>query len=366
MFIAAAEKLAAQCSVYSYESILKGEVSFKSIVSQRGILRIESPGENDFVHRAFVEMGMQKATDKYSRSINIEFGEIKFKKYWYLGFSQFLNELQKAIEEFGKGIRLLNSPDSIQLMFDKWSCQQILKKKKIPVPELLGKIDSFQELQELLEKNSVSRVFLKPFYGSSASGVVAFRSSRVSNSKPSELPSKLSARTSVLLKKEGSEYRLLNSLKMQAYQSVYDIEKIVDALARDGLYVEKWLPKERGESGVIDFRVLVINGKAKHLVVRESDSPITNLHLGNKRADLTATKGRLGESVWEQIQTTAESAVSAIDGVFYAGVDLLVKANTEEVFVLEVNAFGDLLPNLLCEGLGCYETIVLEALNKYN
>jgi hypothetical protein len=48
-------------------------------------------------------------------------------------------------------------------------------------------------------------------------------------------------------------------------------------------------------------------------------------------------------------------------GSLYAGVDIAISPNFAEHHVLEVNAFGDLLPGLLHQGLDTYEAEVAAA-----
>lgn len=364
MFQSVAESKAVDCLLFSYRDILDGKFSLKEIASQSGILRIESPGENEMVREAFIRRGMLESEIEIPSELDIRYGEIKYGKYWYLGFSAFLDELQVNLDEFGENLQVLNSPKAIQLMFHKWECQEVLKAAKVSVPSLLGKFESLENLLSLMETHDASAVFVKPLHGSSASGVLAFRATKAQQDKAR----KMVAKTSVLLQEDKDDrgaFRLMNSLRLSKYFSSKVLKVLIDRLAVDGLYAERWLPKERAESGVYDLRVLVINGRARHVVARESESPITNLHLGNKRGNLEQIRQALGAEVWKSICAIAEDAVAAIDGAFYAGVDVLVRSNQHDVFVLEVNAFGDLLPKLLHEGENCYEAIIEAALLEF-
>ena len=98
----------------------------------------------------------------------------------------------------------------------------------------------------------------------------------------------------------------------------------------------------------------VIAGRARHAVVRCSTSPMTNLHLGNRRGPLPAMIELVGEERWRQARELAEAAVACVPGAFYAGVDVLFDARDHRPHVVEANAFGDLLPGLLERGDDTY------------
>jgi glutathione synthase/RimK-type ligase-like ATP-grasp enzyme len=125
--------------------------------------------------------------------------------------------------------------------------------------------------------------------------------------------------------------------------------------------VEEWIPKASLQNQTFDVRIVVIGGKARHVVPRLSEGPITNLHLGNRRGDADQLIRLLGEEKYDQLLDTAERAVNSLPGTLYAGVDLLIPTGLGEPRVLELNAFGDLLPNLYHQGEDTY-TAELKAL----
>jgi hypothetical protein len=177
-------------------------------------------------------------------------------------------------------------------------------------------------------------VFVKPAHGSSASGVVALATAA----------GKARATTSVELVRPG---RLYNSLRVRDYRDEADIASIVDALAPDGLHVERWLPKAALGGRVVDLRVVVTAGRATHVVVRSSHVPMTNLHLGGRRGDLSALRRAAGEAAYGSAMATCERAAACFPGSLHVGVDLMFSPDWRRHAVAEVNAFGDLLPGLL-------------------
>jgi hypothetical protein len=115
------------------------------------------------------------------------------------------------------------------------------------------------------------------------------------------------------------------------------------------------VPKAGLDDRTLDLRVVVIAGRARHAIVRLSRSPITNLHLLNDRADPAAVRRRMGDAAWADAMRTCERAMRCFPGSLHGGVDLLVTSDFRRHAILEVNAFGDLLPGVLSEGLGTYE-----------
>jgi hypothetical protein len=140
-------------------------------------------------------------------------------------------------------------------------------------------------------------------------------------------------------------FALYNSLRPSRYDDSATIRVLIDTLAPDGLHVEAWIPKMSQGGGPCDLRVVVIDGTATHAVVRIGRSPMTNLHLGGSRGDLAALRSSIGEARWRGVIEAAEHAASVFPGTHCLGVDVLVDTGGRS-WVGEVNAYGDLLPNL--------------------
>ena len=126
---------------------------------------------------------------------------------------------------------------------------------------------------------------------------------------------------------------------------------------------EEWIPKKRFQGKSVDFRILVINGKPIFVVPRLSKHFITNLHLGNEKGDFKTIENEWGKPLLEEVKAIAVKAVEAIGGLFYAGVDVAI-SKMGLPYVLEVNAFGDLLLNIHKEELNTYEYELSKWLSK--
>lgn len=130
---------------------------------------------------------------------------------------------------------------------------------------------------------------------------------------------------------------------------------MIELIAAAGpVVVERWFPKAGIDGRSIDLRVMVIDGRARHCVVRTSRSPVTNLHLGNQRGDLSVVQTRLGPAGWGQVVDLAERAAGCFPDTMTVGVDLMINTGWDRFAVAEVNAFGDLLPGVLVDGRDAY------------
>ncbi len=119
------------------------------------------------------------------------------------------------------------------------------------------------------------RVFVKLAHGSSASGIVALETDG----------RRVQATTTVEAVESASGLRLYNTRAVRRLTDEREISVVIDALCRERAHAEQWVPKASLAGGVFDLRVVVIGGRAMHAVARVGRGPMTNLHLGNRRAD---------------------------------------------------------------------------------
>lgn len=336
--------------VVSYQALLEERSALLDALSPGCLLRIESPGENFAVERALLVKGApliqgsraSQISAQEAQNLSFDLGRILYPRQCHLGFCRFLQELTE--ETAGLSLRWMNHPEEIQVMFDKILCHERFVEAKIPVPRSLGPIQSYEELRSTMQAQKLSQVFVKLFCGSSASGVIAYR--RQGNREE--------AITSAELVRQSKEIRLYNSLRIRRYTRPEDIEAVINAILKEGAIVQEWLPKATHQGKPFDLRVVVINQEAKHFVVRVGNSPMTNLHLGNARGDPGLFLSSLKEGQWEEIKEVCQSAAKVFPKSLYAGVDLLLTPDFNQKIVLEINAFGDLLPNVLCDGVDTY------------
>lgn len=249
----------------------------------------------------------------------------------------------------------MNHPQDIAVMFDKPQCCGVFLRHNIPVSRSLGKIYNYDHLREQMQKQECDRVFVKLSHGSAASGVVAYRA----NSRFE------SAITTVERVRENGRTLLYNSRKISHYTKTADIADIINILTAEGVQVEEWQHKAQLQGCGFDVRVVVINGEAQHIVVRLGKSPMTNLHLGNERGDTEEFLAKVGKENWQVMKQTCEAAAALFPNSLYCGVDLLILPDWQQHVILEINAFGDLLPGIIWNGMDTYTSEISSVLDRW-
>lgn len=301
------------------------------------VLKIESPGDDPGLYYALLQDGCRALGVAVPRPP--EHGELSLSAAWFTGLTGAMNRIAATLARLPH-VRVLNAPDELLLMTDKLRCQQHLQAHRVPVPPLLGPIEGDAHLRALLDTHGLDRVFVKARYGSSASGVVAYRRNRRGAEQ---------ATSSAHLVQGPDGARLYNDKRLRRYERRADIAQLVDLLATQGAYAEAWLPKPRHGKGHYDLRVLTIGGQPAHRVARVGAAMMTNLHLDNRRADADALLDAADQAALAQ---AARQAASAFPASHVIGLDIVARHG--RAHVLEANAFGDLLPGLLYRGLDSY------------
>ncbi|MFI8310945.1 MULTISPECIES: STM4014 family protein [Streptomyces] len=336
----------APARVVSWLQVLGGEAVFEPGET----VRIDSPGENAEVER------LLRGVDDPTR--------VEGSARWYAGFLSAVGEVSRAAS--AAGAEVLTSPGDIAALFDKRLCHALLEDAGVPVPASptsgprAARVRDWSDVRALMREHRMPRAFVKLAHGSSASGVLAVETAG---------PGRVRASTSVERDAEG---RLFNSLRVRRYTTEREVGAIVDALAPDGLHIERWLPKASQRGRAADLRIVVVGGRATHAVVRTSLSPMTNLHLGGARGDLDEVRAAVSAvgGCWREALAMCERAAACFPGTLCVGVDLLPAAGWRRFAVGEVNAFGDLLPGLTglpgsgAEGLDTYAAQVAAVLDR--
>jgi len=341
----------------SYLDLIAGRIVLADNIRPTSIVRIESPGKDFEVERALLALGAEieepdgQSYERLSRrvveALSFEKGRILPSRQWYLGYRQLLWHIEQQV----KRSQLMNTVGDILLMFDKRAAHALLAAHTIPVPPATELVNSYEELITQMQRRGWSRVFLKLAHGSSASGVVAYRFAG----------NRHQAITTVEMVQTGDERRLYNTRNIRVYQKHAEIVALIDALCRHRVHVEQWLPKAGYAQHTFDLRVVMIARQVQHIVARLSRSPMTNLHLLNKRGDAAEILAAIGEARWEQARCTCEQAAHLFESL-YMGIDLLFTSDFKRHAIVEVNAFGDLLPGVLYHNQDTYTAELVAAL----
>ncbi len=349
--------------VLSYLDLLANRESLEAELQPDTLLRIESPGENFAVEQGLLREGIENAEQEgvptlsahQIAGLSFDRGRILCPRQSYLGYRKVLRQFAETIA-LVPAVRVMNAPLDIEVMFDKRLSHRRCQQQSVPVPTALGTVTCYEQLIANMEAAGLRKVFLKLANGSSASGVVAFLRKK----------DHAVAMTSVEMVRDQSGLKLYNSLKVRCYTRTKEHRDLINALCQEGVHAESWLPKAvLDPQGNFDLRVLVIQGEARHWVIRQSRGPLTNLHLGNRRGNREQFLDHVGSQAWKAFQETCCQVMQTFPNSLYGGVDLLVMPDLVNHAVLEVNAFGDLLPGIFSQGVDTYEAEIQAALAQF-
>lgn len=338
-----AENFGYTVQLFSYQQFIEAPLIDTRIPTT---IRVESPGEDFNTDKYLLTQGISAdmISEHHIKQLKFDKGIIQYTKQWYLGWQIILQHIEEKVRH-AKNMSFMNKPHAIAMMFDKLKCQKHLFNHGISIPQNLGRIDSYDHLQALVKRHRLGRLFIKPLYGSSASGVMAYQTN--SSGKASII-------SSIELDQSTDSPCLYNNLKLKRYNNLHDIKTIINMMSHNAIFAEAWIPKKSAQNMVSDVRVLVINYRACHFVLRKSTTPITNIHLGNSKAGINEAIALWGQELVDQITLTAQNAAQTLSGVFYCGIDIAVGTNNRP-YVLEINAFGDLLLGVKHQGLDPYQ-----------
>lgn len=321
------------------------------VTDRKAWFRIDSPGRDWQVERALLKRGAVLAAHEHYASGPEELvdawvedpGRIWPSRQHFLGFREALSTLRASLDN--KGVRWMQDPEEISIMCDKHAARERMASAGVRIPHGLGLIDGFDHLVSLMEDTRLTRVFLKLCHGSSASGAVAIAlgSGRIRAYSTSTMETSA----------EGDTF-LRNSRSPVEWNSLSEIRRLVDAVCRHRAIGEAWVPKAGWEDRRFDVRIVVIGGHARQVVARLSKAPFTNLQLGATRRSAEELREKIGYQAFVSMCEEAEKAMTCFPGSLHGGVDLVLSAGNQRPCVIEVNAFGDLLPSVLHEGRETY------------
>lgn len=338
-----------------YEDLLNDRDSLTHYDSPTTYFRFDAPERNFATDRGFIAAGanvlapdnppdFQSITAAQALSLVEDKGRIYHPRQWYLGWRSQLQNWAQPLQG-----QILNHPNDIAQMFDKIQCQRILAENGIPIARSLTQtrsIHNYDQLKAVMAEVGCDRVFVKLAHGSAASGVVAYEYWGDAER----------AITTVERAIEEGELRFYNSRKVRQYRNPEHVADIINFLAKESIQVEAWMPKARIEGREFDARVVVIGGKARQVVLRLGKSPMTNLHLGSDRRTLADLPSGLTPAAWTKMLDSCEQAVACFPQTFYCGVDLLIAPNLKDHYIIELNAFGDLVKGVTWQGQETHTT----------
>ncbi len=360
-FAQAARAAGADVVIVPYRDAIAGNPGWADSLAARRV-RLESPGRDFEVERALLargaavgaELGFSQISAEAVPALQRDPGRVWATRQWYLGWNDFLREVERTAA--GTGATFLNPPAEIAVMFDKSATHARLAAAGVPVPRALPGPPprSCEELLAALDAAGWSRAFLKTSHGSAANGVVALAHGR----------GRLQAATAIELAGDDAGTRLYATRRLRTYSDLGSVRRLVDALCRERLHVEAWVPKAGLAGRTCDVRVVVIRSRACHLMLRLASGPITNLHLEAEKGTEALLAAHGGEEALRLVRETAERAAACFPASFAMGVDLAIAPSWRRAWVLEVNAFGDRLEGVEWRGADTYTWEMRAALNR--
>jgi glutathione synthase/RimK-type ligase-like ATP-grasp enzyme len=291
-------------------------------------LRIESPGACEDTWHALARKGGFGGT--------VPWGQWRPGRAWFTGLSAALTDAEAAAPL----LRPTHPADGILAMVDKWRCDARLRAAGVPVPDTWLAPSTATALRAQLEEQQRHAVYVKPRWGSSGAGVLAFR-----------WTARAEQLTTTARCVDG---RIVNEKRLRTVTDRATIDRLLDAVLSDGAVVQRWIPKAGVAGGPFDARVLVVNGRVGQHIARVGRGTITNLHLDASRMDLASALAAFGPGAIERVFEVCLRAAACFPGHSAVGVDVMVDPEGR-AFVLECNAWGDYLPGLLVGGLDSYD-----------
>jgi len=228
--------------------------------------------------------------------------------------------------------RFLNTPKAILHTLDKKYTKSLLEKNKIPVTSIVKgteNIISVPQLFKIIRDSRIYSVFVKPVNYSGAAGVVALRL------HPGDRQMKMYTTCRL------ENGRLYNTKRLYASEDATEITCTLEKLIEIGIIVERWYPKDIFNGKTYDLRVVYQFGRVEYIVARQSDGPVTNLHLNNQA--LSIEELGLGRSTISGIEDICQKAMSVFDGLTMAGIDVMLDRYSRKPRIIEINGQGDLI-----------------------
>ncbi len=146
---------------------------------------------------------------------------------WYVDKLEFLSSLEN--------VNYMNNPKAIINCLDKVFAKKLMDDREIPATKMIGyDVEDYDDFRLLIESERLTEVFIKPRYGSGASGIIAYRY----NPKTKE---EIIYTTMVL----GEADELLNLKEIKKSNNHEYIKTLINAICKTGVVVERWEKKDR-------------------------------------------------------------------------------------------------------------------------
>lgn len=229
----------------------------------------------------------------------------------------------------GLDLAMRNLPDGTHpaattaLMTDKHACRDHLAAHGLPVPPGALAPEHPDAARAWMHERRLAQVFVKPRWGSSGAGVLAWR--------------RHGAREQLTTTLRLHDGQLVQHKRLHRTTDPGEIDRLLGPVLRDGAVIERWIPKLGVGEHTLDLRVVVVDGQPALKVARLARGPITNLHLNAHRAD---PADLLPPKLLHELDQLCARAAATFPGHRAFGLDVLVDT-THRLWICECNAWGD-------------------------
>lgn len=327
--------------VITWNELLLDVNIFRKNLKENTIIKIEPPEKDMNIYSGFLKLGSSKGevSKKDIEKIDFSTCEIVAPAQWYEGFKILLSHMENIfLNEKHKNIFLMNDFKEILVMMDKGKTYEILEEKMkdydFYLPKKIDTPKNYREFREVYG-NKITKCFIKLRYGSGGTGIIAYKNN------PKLLEESIF--TSLNFENKDGKQIFYSNNKVNYFEDKDKIKNLIDWVLLNGAHVESWIPKASYEGYAFDTRVFVINKNSEYLISRLSKTPITNLHLRNKRME---SRDIISEEHINIISKAAEDVMKVFHNSLYAGIDVVCSKGYRP-YIIDVNPFGDLFHNLL-------------------
>ena len=304
-------------------------------VDRTALVRVESPARSFEVIRALLIAGSHEDNCfEPSQWIDVEYekGKLVEPGLVYVGLKRVLSRFALSVANF-EPFQLLANPLHVLWMFDKNETSRRLLDAGISTPEILNVgrqySDSVSALSVEMQKRQWPTAYVKLASGSSASGII-----KVDINQDSLIGLSTMIRT-------GDTFFNTRNLQSQKQDK---LKASLDFLFQQSATVQRGIKKAQIGGSVFDVRVIVINGRVEFTVFRQSNYPITNLHLGGFRGDWKLCRSAIPDRVWIDAMDDCVAAANLYE-TDIVGIDLMFDHGFMNHYIIELNPMGDFFPD---------------------
>lgn len=322
-------------NILSWIDLIKDINILNKYLKNNTIIKIEPPEKDLDIYKAFLKKGIKANIISVKQIDKLNFYDYKIisPKQWFFGVNNVFVNIKNIINASSYNIFMMNDIDeAITMMDKKLSYKKLndnLEDKSFNLPKLYDIKDDFYSFEEMYSNKSIN-AFIKLRYGSGSIGVLAYKNNPKKN--------KQILYTSLRYKNNN----FYSEKKVRKYENQNEIRVLLDWVLKNDAHMEAWIPKSKYNNKSFDTRVFMLNKKPNYLISRFSNTPITNLHLDNKRLE---TKEFLDDSQIKILKDASKDVCKVLKKSMFIGLDI-VTSNSFKPYVIDINPFGDLFYNL--------------------